>query len=140
METLVVLKPPNQPSMFQNQKNQVNMPEILYILVLRKMDKVELRKLIAKNGFEIKRGIQESDVGQRMLIELKISKSTKGHEKNLLKGFGSKASEKDLAENLAVMERILNYVRTLPGDKQIELGKRIFGASFGELRRKRRMG
>jgi len=42
METLVVLKAPNQPSMFQNQKNRVNMPEILYILVLTKMDKVEL--------------------------------------------------------------------------------------------------
>ena len=100
---------------------------------------IKLRKHTARNSFEMKRGIQASEIGRRMLIELKISKNAKDHEKDLLKVFGSKASEKDLIESLAVMDRILSYVRTLPSDKQTEFGKRIFGASFGELRRKRRM-
>ncbi len=97
---------------------------------------IPLLKATSKSNYDVKRRIQQSDIGKEMLLDLKLRKDPAKHEQDLLKELSGDPREEDLLVHMAELDNLLRYLKTLPTNKQDELGKSIFKRSwFGELRR-----
>jgi tetratricopeptide (TPR) repeat protein len=114
--------------------------EIFEEMLQRLGDWDELILLLKANRerqVDINRRFQQSDIGQKILLDLKLIKHPAWHEIAMLRYFGGDQGEEDLlVHNMSKLDELLQLVKTLPTNKQDEVGKSIFKRSwFGELRR-----
>jgi len=114
--------------------------EIFEEMLQRLGDWDELILLLKENrkrSVDANRRFQQSDIGQKILLDLKLTKHPAQHEIDMLRVFGGDQGEEDLlVHNMSKLDELLQLVKMLPTNKQDELGKSIFKRSwFGELRR-----
>lgn len=95
---------------------------------------IELLKSTARFNFEINRRIKQSDIWKEIALEKKLKKTSHDIEETFIKEPSSDLSEEELRVHAAQLDDLLRYSKSLTRARRVELGKAVFGPSFGDLR------